>query len=248
MALLRRQTAPAPGIDAVATPQQQQQPRDRFIVTLPFFLKSAYAIAPTDPHWRWRLQKRAVDGPRRSAALEGLWGLAASPPPPNASSANSNCITVGEFLEEPAYTAFHGWQKGCIDYIFFSPNNFKVRHLTTTEQLSQTDCLPFTPVLFFKEMPHRTNQSIQGCQSTQLQKVPVFGLLHKVPKFTHEYSCLGEWRVPCKLKGRPILCIAGQSLAAFILGLGAAILGISGGAGVPTPQSFEARTHRFLPK
>ncbi|KAL8456097.1 hypothetical protein Emag_000090 [Eimeria magna] len=124
---------------------QQQQLQDPSSVRLPFALKSAYAIPPTDPHWVWRVQKRMADEPRfacgrdgPSSAVKGLWGLASSPPPPssnsnsnnnsssNSSNSSSNKITVGEYFEEPAYTAFHGWQKGCIDYIFFAPKNLKL--------------------------------------------------------------------------------------------------------------------------
>ncbi|KAL8444891.1 hypothetical protein Emed_005985 [Eimeria media] len=116
--------------------QQHLLLQDPSLVRLPFPLKSAYAIPPTDPHWVWRVQKRMADEPRfacgkegPSSAVKGLWGLASSPPPPSSnsssSSGNSNKITVGEYLEEPAYTAFHGWQKGCIDYIFFAPKNLK---------------------------------------------------------------------------------------------------------------------------
>lgn len=104
----------------------RQHHEEPFIVSLPFALKSAYAIAPTDPHGRLQLDKRAAaGGPHHSlGALAASSSLAADSS--NGGTTSHKSDAVGEFLEEPAYTAFHGWQKGCIDYIFFGPSNLKV--------------------------------------------------------------------------------------------------------------------------
>ncbi|CDJ45233.1 endonuclease/exonuclease/phosphatase domain-containing protein, putative, partial [Eimeria tenella] len=192
--------------------QQQQQGKlkaeDPFVVSLPFALKSAYAIRPTDAQWKGKEQQAAAAvlpaaaAAAAAAACEagpeapqaGLWGPAATPrpssssstpspssssstPSPSSSSSNpspssssssspgkystspsnygsspsnygsspSNCnsssssspsssssnsssssSTAGDFVEEPAFTAFHGWQKGCIDYIFYQSDNLQV--------------------------------------------------------------------------------------------------------------------------
>lgn len=38
----------------------------------------------------------------------------------------SDCSTSDERLKEPAFTAYHGWQRGCIDYIWYSRYELKV--------------------------------------------------------------------------------------------------------------------------
>lgn len=40
----------------------------------------------------------------------------------------------GEEFEEPAYTAYFGWQKGCIDFIFYLPTNLQVCFSTPHSQ------------------------------------------------------------------------------------------------------------------
>ncbi|KYK66353.1 endonuclease/exonuclease/phosphatase family protein, partial [Toxoplasma gondii TgCatPRC2] len=32
-------------------------------------------------------------------------------------------------MEEPAFTAYHGWQKGCIDYIFYHSKSLDVARI-----------------------------------------------------------------------------------------------------------------------
>lgn len=38
----------------------------------------------------------------------------------------TNSDTGRERAKEPAFTAYHGWQRGCIDYIWYSPNELQV--------------------------------------------------------------------------------------------------------------------------
>lgn len=41
---------------------------------------------------------------------------------------------VKKIVEEPAFTAYHGWQKGCIDYIFYHSKGLKVRVVSDSGQ------------------------------------------------------------------------------------------------------------------
>ncbi|KAL8430288.1 hypothetical protein ACSSS7_006017 [Eimeria intestinalis] len=179
--------------------QQQQQKQQQLqqqllqipsVVRLPFALKSAYAIPPTDPHWVWRVQKRMADEPRfacgrggPSSTVKGLWGLASSPPPTSSDSSssssnnnnnNSNMITVGEYFEEPAYTAFHGWQKGCIDYIFFAPKNLKLwpasDHLSLVADLLPTGGPSGAPPANSKEVAGAAAAGAAAAPAPQAEK------------------------------------------------------------------------------
>ncbi|XP_026191450.1 uncharacterized protein LOC34621375 [Cyclospora cayetanensis] len=161
---------------ALGVPKQEES----FLVSLPFALKSAYAIPPTTPQSRWQSQKGSGDAPSLFEDSQNLEKEAAPSVTPatnprrssskssssksssskgsssksSSSKSSSSSIPMEEFLEEPAYTAYHGWQKGCIDYIFFSPGNLKVAQVYQLPSLLSQGCVGSCPNLLWPASDH----------------------------------------------------------------------------------------------
>ena len=56
--------------------------------------------------------------------------------------------------KEPAYTAFHGWQKGCIDYVWYSSNELQVNRLLEFPRIDVLNKIQNLPHQMFPGSDH----------------------------------------------------------------------------------------------
>ncbi|KFH02032.1 endonuclease/exonuclease/phosphatase family protein [Toxoplasma gondii MAS] len=82
--------------------------RSSAVITLPLRFNSAYALPTLGSESD---ETRRTNGEKEQAA--------------EASTQNVPQVV----MEEPAFTAYHGWQKGCIDYIFYHSKSLDVARI-----------------------------------------------------------------------------------------------------------------------